>query len=69
MEKINLLNTPDERERRLNKIPQIHSDPKMNPDYESDDTEEYFNKEHGLFISLSPYIFYIRLCKYFYIID
>ncbi|XP_076960130.1 zinc finger CCCH domain-containing protein 44-like [Bidens hawaiensis] len=47
VEKINLLNTPDERRRRLNKIPQIHSDPKMNPDYESDDTEEYFNKEHG----------------------
>ncbi|KAI7728818.1 hypothetical protein M8C21_022640, partial [Ambrosia artemisiifolia] len=25
----------------------VRSDPKMNPDYESDDTEEYFNKEHG----------------------
>uniref|UniRef100_A0A251S3I3 Putative zinc finger, CCCH-type n=1 Tax=Helianthus annuus TaxID=4232 RepID=A0A251S3I3_HELAN len=47
VEKLQLLKTPDERERRLNKIPQVHSDPKMNPDYESDDTEEYFNKEHG----------------------
>ncbi|KAK1439183.1 hypothetical protein QVD17_04999 [Tagetes erecta] len=47
VEKIQLLKTPDERECRLNKVPQVHSDPKMNPDYESDDTEEYFNKEHG----------------------
>ncbi|KAK9052519.1 hypothetical protein SSX86_029148 [Deinandra increscens subsp. villosa] len=47
VEKIQLLKTPDERERMLSKIPQVHSDPKMNPDYESDDTEEYFNKEHG----------------------
>ncbi|KAD3640714.1 hypothetical protein E3N88_29937 [Mikania micrantha] len=47
VEKIQLLKTPDERERILNKIPQVRSDPKMNPDYESDDTEEYFNKEHG----------------------
>ncbi|KAK1423577.1 hypothetical protein QVD17_18881 [Tagetes erecta] len=46
-EKIQLLKTPEERERRLKEIPNVHFDPKMNPDYESDDTEEYFNKEHG----------------------
>ncbi|KVI02898.1 Plus-3 [Cynara cardunculus var. scolymus] len=49
VEKLQLLNSPDERERRLKEIPVIRSDPKMNPHYESDDTEEYFNKEHGLF--------------------
>nr|XP_043615456.1 zinc finger CCCH domain-containing protein 44-like [Erigeron canadensis] len=46
VEKLQLLKTPEERERRLREIPEVHSDPKMNPDYESDDTEEYFNKEH-----------------------
>ncbi|KAJ9540829.1 hypothetical protein OSB04_027335 [Centaurea solstitialis] len=45
--KLQLLKTPEERERRLQEIPEVHSDPKMNPDYESDDTEEYFNNEHG----------------------
>ncbi|XP_076895356.1 zinc finger CCCH domain-containing protein 19-like [Bidens hawaiensis] len=45
VEKLQLLKTPEERERRLREIPEVHSDPKMNPDYESDDTEEYFNKE------------------------
>ncbi|KAL8231059.1 hypothetical protein R6Q57_000837 [Mikania cordata] len=46
VEKLQLLKTPEERERRLREIPEVHSDPKMNPDYETDDTEEYFNKEH-----------------------
>ncbi|KAL8229317.1 hypothetical protein R6Q57_014217 [Mikania cordata] len=47
MDKIQLLKTPEEHEHRLREIPDVHFDPKMNPDYESDDTEEYFNKEHG----------------------
>ncbi|KAI3726536.1 hypothetical protein L1987_66334 [Smallanthus sonchifolius] len=47
VEKLQLLKTPEERERRLREIPEVHSDPKMNPDYETDDTEEYFNKEQG----------------------
>ncbi|KAJ0845330.1 putative chromatin regulator PHD family [Helianthus annuus] len=46
-ERIQFLKTPEEKERRLKEIPDVHFDPKMNPDYESDDTEEYFNKEHG----------------------
>lgn len=54
-EKIQLLKTPEERERRLKETPSVHFDPKMNPDYESDDTEEYFNKEHGIFNSLLAY--------------
>ncbi|XP_071704354.1 zinc finger CCCH domain-containing protein 44-like [Rutidosis leptorrhynchoides] len=48
VEKLKLLKKPDELERRLQQIPLVHSDPKMNPHYESDDTEEYFNKEHGV---------------------
>ncbi|KAJ9561840.1 hypothetical protein OSB04_007000 [Centaurea solstitialis] len=46
VEKLQLLKTPEERERRLREIPEVHSDPKMNPDYETDDAEDYFNKEH-----------------------
>ncbi|KAI3499995.1 hypothetical protein L1887_35810 [Cichorium endivia] len=46
VEKLQRLKTPEERERRLREIPEVHSDPKMNPDYETDDTEDYFNKEH-----------------------
>ncbi|KAL4582683.1 hypothetical protein LXL04_007241 [Taraxacum kok-saghyz] len=46
VEKLQLLKTPEERERRLREIPEVHSDPKMNPDYETDDNEEYSNKEH-----------------------
>lgn len=49
VKKLKILKTPEERERRLRAIPEVHSDPKMNPDYESDDTEEYFNNEQGLF--------------------
>lgn len=41
VEKLQLLKTPEERERRLREIPEVHSDPKMNPDYETDDTEEH----------------------------
>ncbi|CAH1437201.1 unnamed protein product [Lactuca virosa] len=47
VQKLQLLKTPEERERRLREVPEVHTDPKMNPDYESDDTEEYFNNEHG----------------------
>lgn len=46
VEKLQRLKTPEERERRLREIPEVHSDPKMNPDYETDDTEDCFNKEH-----------------------
>ncbi|GKA12545.1 zinc finger CCCH domain-containing protein 44-like protein, partial [Tanacetum coccineum] len=46
-DKLKRLKTPEERERQLREIPEVHSDPKMNPGYESDDTEEYFNNEDG----------------------
>lgn len=34
MEKLQLLNSPDEHQRRLY-IPEVHTDPKMDPSYES----------------------------------
>lgn len=39
MEKLQLLKTPEERRRRLEEIPEIHADPKMDPSYESDDND------------------------------
>ncbi|XP_051146402.1 zinc finger CCCH domain-containing protein 19-like [Andrographis paniculata] len=39
VEKLQLLKTPKERQRRLEEIPEIHSDPKMDPTYESDDAD------------------------------
>ncbi|GAB4848498.1 hypothetical protein Ancab_003203 [Ancistrocladus abbreviatus] len=37
IEKLELLKTPGERRRRLNEIPEVHSDPRMDPSYESDE--------------------------------
>ncbi|KAL6517350.1 hypothetical protein OROMI_033051 [Orobanche minor] len=38
-EKLQLLKTPEERRRRLDEIPEVHADPKMDPSYESDDND------------------------------
>ncbi|XP_043712305.1 zinc finger CCCH domain-containing protein 19-like isoform X2 [Telopea speciosissima] len=37
VEKLQLLNTPEERSRRLREIPEIHADPYMDPSHESDE--------------------------------
>ncbi|KAM7265637.1 hypothetical protein ACFE04_003320 [Oxalis oulophora] len=39
VEKLDLLKLPEERQRRLEEIPEIHADPKMDPSYESDEDE------------------------------
>ncbi|XP_072961935.1 uncharacterized protein [Typha angustifolia] len=39
VEKLQLLSTPEERMRKLNEVPEIHADPRMNPDYESAEEE------------------------------
>ncbi|KAK4477144.1 hypothetical protein RD792_016356 [Penstemon davidsonii] len=39
VEKLQLLKTPEERRRRLEEIPEIHADPKMDPSYESDEKD------------------------------
>ncbi|XP_073307818.1 zinc finger CCCH domain-containing protein 19-like [Primulina huaijiensis] len=38
VEKLQILKTPEDRDRRLKEIPEIHSDPRMDPSYESDDS-------------------------------
>ncbi|CAO2178298.1 unnamed protein product [Urochloa humidicola] len=56
VEKLKLLNTPEERARRLNEEPEIHADPAMDPDYESPEEQEQeterssFNKSKGSFL-------------------
>ncbi|KAL1554341.1 zinc finger CCCH domain-containing protein 19 isoform X2 [Salvia divinorum] len=39
VEKLQLLKTPEERRRRLEEIPEIHADPKMDPSHESEDND------------------------------
>ncbi|XP_038693346.1 zinc finger CCCH domain-containing protein 19-like [Tripterygium wilfordii] len=39
VEKLQLLKTPEERQRRLEKVPEIHVDPHMDPSYESEEDE------------------------------
>ncbi|KAG6410836.1 hypothetical protein SASPL_128905 [Salvia splendens] len=39
VEKLQLLKTPEERQRRLDEIPEIHADPKMDPSHESEDND------------------------------
>ncbi|ONK55254.1 uncharacterized protein A4U43_UnF5820, partial [Asparagus officinalis] len=48
-EKLQLLNSTEERNRRLNEVPKIHSDPKMDPDHESADEEESDDKKQDVF--------------------
>ncbi|KAG7640969.1 Zinc finger CCCH-type [Arabidopsis suecica] len=45
VEKLQLLKSPEERQRRLEEIPEIHADPKMDPDCESEDEDEKEEKE------------------------
>ncbi|XP_051189015.1 uncharacterized protein [Lolium perenne] len=55
VEKLKLLNTPEERARRLKEEPEIHADPAMDPDYESPEEPEEdaekssFSKPSGSF--------------------
>ncbi|CAM0952595.1 unnamed protein product [Alopecurus aequalis] len=55
VEKLKLLNTPEERARRLKEEPEIHADPAMDPNYESPDEPEEdpekssFSKPKGSF--------------------
>ncbi|KAK4486003.1 hypothetical protein RD792_008661 [Penstemon davidsonii] len=37
VDKLQLLKSPEERHRRINEVPVIHADPKMNPKYESEE--------------------------------
>jgi hypothetical protein len=47
---LQLLKTPEERQRRLEEIPEIHADPNMDPNHESDEDEgETEDKRQGPF--------------------
>lgn len=48
VEKLQLLKTPDERHRRLDEVPEIHADPKMDPSYESEDDDGENESRQGL---------------------
>ncbi|CAN8271362.1 unnamed protein product [Cochlearia groenlandica] len=45
VEKLQLLKSPEEQQRRLEEIPEIHADPKMDPNCESEDEEGEAEKE------------------------
>ncbi|KAH7850406.1 hypothetical protein Vadar_032401 [Vaccinium darrowii] len=48
IEKLELLKTPEERHRRLREIPEVHADPNMDPNCDSDqDAREIDNKKQG----------------------
>lgn len=48
MEKLQLLNSTEERQRRLEELPEVHADPKMDPSYKSDeDVRESENQKQG----------------------
>lgn len=49
VEKLQLLKTPEERQRRMEDIPEIHADPNMDPSFESEEEEETDNKRQGPF--------------------
>ncbi|XP_034932925.1 zinc finger CCCH domain-containing protein 44 [Populus alba] len=48
VEKLDLLKSPEERQRRLLEIPDVHADPNMNPSYDSEeDSGESHKKKQG----------------------
>ncbi|KAJ7968177.1 Zinc finger CCCH domain-containing protein 19 [Quillaja saponaria] len=40
VEKLQILKTPEERQRRLEEIPEVHADPRMDPGFESEEDED-----------------------------
>lgn len=54
------MKAPEERQRRLEEIPEIHADPNMDPSYESEEEEEETDdKKQGM--SYEIYAIYILL--------
>lgn len=54
VEKLQILKTPEELQRRLEEIPEIHVDPNMDPSYESEEEDED-DKKQGPFFSCDPF--------------
>lgn len=59
MEKLQCLDSPEERQRRLGEVPEVHTDPEMDPSYESEDNAGEDNKQ-------GPYIHLIDI-EYFFL--
>ncbi|XP_059640237.1 zinc finger CCCH domain-containing protein 44 [Cornus florida] len=51
VEKLQLLKTSEERQRRLHEIPEVHADPNMDPNYESEDGGEFSDKKQDKYVS------------------
>ncbi|KAH0969428.1 hypothetical protein GBA52_028696 [Prunus armeniaca] len=47
VEKLQLLNSSEERQRRLHETQEVHPDPSMDPSYESEDSAGAFDKKQG----------------------
>lgn len=56
VEKLQLLKTPEERQRRLCQIPEVHFDPNMDPHYESEDASEMDRKKQGSLCCLAIFM-------------
>ncbi|KAG7968020.1 hypothetical protein I3843_08G129400 [Carya illinoinensis] len=57
MERIQLLSSPEERQRRLLEIIEVHIDPKMDPSYESEDNVgELDEKKQGIMVHADDYV-------------
>lgn len=50
VEKLHLLKTPEERRRRLEEIPEIHSDPNMDPSYVSEEEDSEPDNKREVFL-------------------
>lgn len=47
------MKTPEERQRRIEEIPEIHDDPNMDPSHESEDEDEADDKRRGVCVFFS----------------
>jgi hypothetical protein len=63
---LQLLKTPEERQRRLEEIPEIHVDPKMDPSYESDEGDEMEDKRQGNFNTVCNFKFIYISTSFFW---
>ena len=60
MEKLQLLNSPEERQRRLREIPEVHSDPNLDLMFESDeDAGDSDERKQGMIHLLHQLCFHV----------
>jgi len=60
VEKLHLLNSPEERQRRLHEIPDVHSDPNLDSMFESDEDDgESDERKQGSIHLLHRHCFHV----------